>query len=50
VSLALDLRIIAMTVGRVFARHGINNAAGAPVLPFRGETALPPGFDPGRKG
>lgn len=45
-SFLLDLRIVWMTVRKVFARHGINDAAGAPVLPFRGETALPAGFDP----
>jgi len=44
--LLLDLRIITMTGLKVFARHGINDVAGAPVLPFRGETALPAGFDP----
>lgn len=46
-SFALDLRIIAMTLRKVFVRHGINDAGGAPVLPFRGETAVRPGFDPG---
>lgn len=49
-SFPLDLRIIRMTVAKVFARHGINDAAGAPVMPFTGETALPAGFDPAGKG
>ncbi len=49
-SFRLDLRIIWMTVRKVFNRHGINDATGAPVLPFRGETALPPKFDPSASG
>lgn len=42
----LDLRIIWMTVRRVVGRHGINSGDAATMLPFRGETALPAGFDP----
>jgi len=34
----LDIRIVAMSVGRVFSRHGINNAEAATMPLFKGET------------
>jgi lipopolysaccharide/colanic/teichoic acid biosynthesis glycosyltransferase len=37
-SFALDLRIIAATIAKVFARHGINSEEATTMLPFRGET------------
>lgn len=41
-----DIRIFWATVRKVFGRKGINDANGAPVVPFTGETSLPLGFDP----
>lgn len=48
-SFMLDLRILWMTVNKVFARRDINDVNGAPVSLFKGETKLPSGFDPSRK-
>lgn len=39
-SLSLDGRIIAATVGRVFARDGINATEATTMLPFKGETEV----------
>jgi lipopolysaccharide/colanic/teichoic acid biosynthesis glycosyltransferase len=43
---ALDLRILAMTFGRVFRREGIQAAGQATMEPFRG-SAAPRGSEPG---
>lgn len=40
-SFALDLRILAATVMRVFTRHGINNEQAATMPLFQGKTAAP---------
>lgn len=46
VTFGLDLRIIWRTIWIVISRHGINDAEGALVAPFQGETSLPSDFDP----
>jgi len=42
-SLALDLRILALTFAKVWRREGITAAGHATMEPFRGNPALPPG-------
>jgi len=42
-SLALDLRILALTIAKVWRREGITAAGHATMEPFRGNPALPPG-------
>lgn len=44
----IDIRILWATVRKVVGRKGINDANGAPVIAFAGETNLPPDFDPAR--
>jgi len=41
-SLALDLRILALTIAKVWRREGITAAGHATMEPFRGNPALPP--------
>lgn len=50
VSFALDLRILAMTLGKVFGRHDINSAAAATMPLFRGETLPGEGSRDGESG
>ncbi len=47
-ALKMDFRILWATVEKVFGRKGINDATGASVAAFAGETDLPPGFDPAK--